>query len=58
MIGALAVGADMRIDLGIALDRRSRRELDPALGIEGLLGEDLAGEAAARISSLSPSVCM
>src|SRR6516225_6185489 len=45
MIGALATAADMRIDLGIALDRGARRELDPAIGIEGLLGEDLAGEA-------------
>src|SRR5215471_341419 len=45
MIGALALGPDMGIDLGIARNPRPRRELRPAIGIEGLLGEDLAGEA-------------
>src|SRR5690625_186422 len=44
VIGAFRLLADEGVDLCVALDARSGRQLGSAVGVEGLLGEDLAGQ--------------
>src|SRR4051812_24950495 len=44
MIGALDLGADEGVDRLVARDLRPGLDLAPAIAVEGLLREDLAGE--------------
>ena len=53
MVGALGVLADEGVELVVALDMRARRDLAAAIGVEGRLAEDLAGQpdAVAELAS-------
>src|SRR6185312_393307 len=48
VIGALALAAEMGVDLGVGLDVGAGRQLLPAKRIEGLLSKDLARQLDAR----------